>query len=58
MVIHELALHHIAVGAMTSEVPISPSSFANALPYLFDEQAIERAVTHMEESTHSPRAAT
>jgi broad specificity phosphatase PhoE len=55
LVIHELALHHIAVGATTSPVPISPSSFANALPYLFDEQAIQRAVTHIEKSTQSLR---
>jgi broad specificity phosphatase PhoE len=55
MVIHELALHHMALGATSSPEPISPSSFANALPYLFDEQAIQRAVTHMEKSTQSLR---
>jgi broad specificity phosphatase PhoE len=49
LVIHELALHHIAAGAM-SRLSIAPSSFANAHPYLFDEYAIGRAVTQMENS--------
>jgi broad specificity phosphatase PhoE len=58
LVIHELALHHIAAGASTSESPIARPSFVNALPYLFDTHAIERAVTHLEKSTQSLRADT
>jgi broad specificity phosphatase PhoE len=50
LVVHELALHHIAAGATMSESAISPSTFANAVPYLFDEQAIERTVRRMEKS--------
>jgi hypothetical protein len=56
LVIHELALHHIAAGATTSLSLKSPSSFANALPYLFDERAIERAVAHIEKSVQSAGA--
>jgi len=48
VILHELALHHIASGATTLESQSSPSSFGNALPYIFDEQAIKRAVTHFE----------
>jgi broad specificity phosphatase PhoE len=53
LVIHELALHHIAAGAKTLESTIPSSSFDNAFPYLFDEQAIERSMTHIEKSTRS-----
>jgi broad specificity phosphatase PhoE len=48
LVIHELALHLIASGAAASESAALPSSFGHALPYLFDEQAIARAVTNIE----------
>jgi hypothetical protein len=58
LIIHELALHHIAVGARLSESSVSPSSFPNALPFLFDERAIERAVMHLEDSTQSERVET
>ena len=58
LVMHELALHHLANGASMSQSPSSPSSFVNALPYLFDEHAIARAVTVMERSTESLRAET
>jgi hypothetical protein len=40
LVIDELALHHISAGATMSAPPSSSPSFANALSYLFDEQAI------------------
>jgi broad specificity phosphatase PhoE len=57
LVIHELALHHIALGATASDVRISLPSFANALPYLFDGQAMERAAKHIERSALSQRRA-
>jgi broad specificity phosphatase PhoE len=57
IVIHQLALHHIALGASTTRVPVASSSFANAVPYLFDEQAIQRSVTYIENSIRSERRA-
>jgi broad specificity phosphatase PhoE len=56
LVIHELALRHIAAAATTSSSPSSQVSIANALPYLFDERAIERAAADLEESSHSDLA--
>ena len=42
VVVHEFALRHIAAAATTSSPTVEPS-FTNAVPYLFDESAIERA---------------
>ncbi len=43
LVVHEFALRHIAAAATTSTSPTFQPSFANAVPYLFDKNAIERA---------------
>jgi broad specificity phosphatase PhoE len=56
LVVHELAVRHIAEAATTSSSPSSQASIANALPYLFDERAIERAAADLEESSQSDLA--
>jgi broad specificity phosphatase PhoE len=57
LVVHEFALRHIAAAATTSSASQSfRPSFANALPYLFDECAIERAAAGLEASAQSDLA--
>lgn len=56
LVVHEFALRHIAAAATTSSSVSSRSPFANALPYLFDERAIERAAVGLEASAESDLA--
>jgi broad specificity phosphatase PhoE len=53
LVIHEFALRGIAAAASTSSPPSSQPPFANALPYLFDARAIERAAAGLEASAES-----
>ena len=43
VVTHELALHHIAAAAAPGGPPGPGTDFANAVPYLFDEHAVQRA---------------
>lgn len=43
VVTHDLALHHIAAAAATGGPPGPGTDFANAVPYLFDEHAVQRA---------------
>jgi broad specificity phosphatase PhoE len=50
VVVHEFALHHITAAATTSPSLFPHPSFANALPYLFDGSAIERAAVGIAES--------
>ena len=50
LVVHDLALHHITAAA-TSSSPSYRPSFGNALPYLLDQQAVERATTCFESSS-------
>jgi broad specificity phosphatase PhoE len=52
VVVHEFALGHIAAAA-TTPATLPDASFANALSYLFDERAIERAAAGLEESAQS-----
>ena len=56
LVVHGFALRHIAAAATTSSSQSFHSSFANALPYLFDECAIERAAAGLEASAQSDLA--
>jgi broad specificity phosphatase PhoE len=53
--VHEFALRRIAQAA-TTPATLARARFANALPYLFDERAIERAATILEESAQSDLA--
>lgn len=57
LVVHEFALRRIAAAA-TPASPSSQPSFANAVPYLFDERAIERAAADLEESLQFEQAET
>jgi broad specificity phosphatase PhoE len=50
LVVHEFALHHITAAASSSS-PSHQPSFANALPYLLDQQAVERAATYLHSSS-------
>ena len=50
VVVHEFALHHITAAATTSPSLFPHPHFANALPYLFDGSAIERAAVGIAES--------
>jgi broad specificity phosphatase PhoE len=50
LVVHEFALHHITAAA-TSSSPSDQPSFGNALPYLLDQEAVERATTYFESSS-------
>lgn len=52
LVFHEFALRRIAVAA-TIPSSLSHACFGNALPYLFDEPAIERAAAGLEASAQS-----
>jgi broad specificity phosphatase PhoE len=61
LVLHEFALHRIAIAGTASSSLISHATFTNALPYLFDETALERAAIHLENSSqardpHNPLA--
>jgi broad specificity phosphatase PhoE len=56
LVVHELALRQIAAAATTSSSLSAQPSFANALPYLFDQRAIERAIVGLEGPAQSDRA--
>jgi broad specificity phosphatase PhoE len=56
LVLHELALHRIAAGGTASSSLTADANFTNALPYLFDENALERAAAHLESSTQPLRA--
>jgi broad specificity phosphatase PhoE len=53
LVVHEFALRRIAAAATTSSSLSSSPPFANALPYLFDEGAIQRAAFGLEASVRS-----
>jgi broad specificity phosphatase PhoE len=50
LVLHEFALHHIAAGGTASTSLTAQANFTNALPYLFDENALESAAAHLEKS--------
>jgi broad specificity phosphatase PhoE len=52
LVVHEFALRRIVVAATTPSSAFH-TRFANALPYLFDEHAIERAAAGLKESAKS-----
>ena len=43
VVLHELALRHIATAAAAKAPGFADAAFANAVPYLFDEPAVRRA---------------
>jgi broad specificity phosphatase PhoE len=51
LVLHEFALHRIATAGTASSSLTASANFTNALPYLFDENALERAAAHLETST-------
>jgi broad specificity phosphatase PhoE len=51
LVLHEFALHHIAAGGTASSSLTAHANFTYALPYLFDENALERAAAQLEKST-------
>jgi broad specificity phosphatase PhoE len=55
LVIHEFALRRISAAVM-SRPPVSHASFGNALPFLFDERAIERAAAGLERSAKTDLA--
>jgi broad specificity phosphatase PhoE len=65
IVAHELALRYIATAAAANASPsATQSSIANAVPYLFDEQALRRATDCLDalappapHELHRPRAA-
>ncbi len=46
LVAHEFALRHIAAATMSAS-PTAQPSFANAVPYLFDEDAFDRAAAYI-----------
>jgi broad specificity phosphatase PhoE len=51
LVLHEFALHRIAAEGTASSSLTAHANFTNALPYLFDENALKRAAAHLESST-------
>jgi broad specificity phosphatase PhoE len=51
VVLHELALRHIATAAVPNLSRLPGTEFANAVPYLFDERAVWRAADALEERT-------
>jgi broad specificity phosphatase PhoE len=56
LVVHEFALRRIAAAATTSLWLSSHPCFDNALPYLFDERALERAAAGLEASAQPGQA--
>jgi alpha-ribazole phosphatase len=48
IVCHELALRYITAAAGGVDLSRSTVEIANAVPYLFDERAVHRAVVHVE----------
>ena len=56
LVLHEFALRRIAAAATTFRSPSYPPPVANALPYLFDQRAVERAATGLEASAQADLA--
>jgi broad specificity phosphatase PhoE len=53
VIVHEFALRHITAAATTSASLLPHLRFDNALPYLFDERAIERAAVRIAASAQS-----
>lgn len=53
VMLHELALRHIVTAAAPSLPRLPGTEFANAVPYLFDEHAIQRAADALEARTTS-----
>jgi broad specificity phosphatase PhoE len=47
VVIHDLALRYIAAAAAASSSPLNGTVFPNAVPYLFDEPAAQRAAASL-----------
>jgi broad specificity phosphatase PhoE len=48
VVLHEFALHYIALAAGAGQSRLSVDAVDNAIPFLFDEHAVERAATSLE----------
>ncbi|MBV9207346.1 MAG: histidine phosphatase family protein [Actinobacteria bacterium] len=48
VVLHELALRHIATAAVAEGSDLADTAFANAVPYLFDERAVRRAALSLD----------
>jgi probable phosphoglycerate mutase len=53
VVFHELALRYITAAAESGSWPVPGTAFPNAVPYLFDEPAVRRAVLGLEALTVS-----
>jgi broad specificity phosphatase PhoE len=51
IVLHELALRHIATPAAPGTAPLPGTEFANAVPYLFGERAVRRAADALQSLT-------
>jgi broad specificity phosphatase PhoE len=47
VVIHELALRYIMAAAATGSSPLSGTALPNAVPYLFNEPAVQRAAASL-----------
>jgi broad specificity phosphatase PhoE len=53
VVIHDLALRYIAAATAASPSPLNGTVFPNAVPYLFDEPAVQRAAASLAALTSS-----
>jgi broad specificity phosphatase PhoE len=56
VVIHDLALRYIAAAAAASPSPLNGTVFPNAVPYLFDEPAVQRAAASLAALTSSAQS--
>jgi hypothetical protein len=53
VVIHEFALRHIAMAAAAGESRLPDMVVGNAVPYLFDERAAQRAAASLDAMARS-----
>jgi alpha-ribazole phosphatase len=53
VIVHQFTLHHVAAAAEPRSFQAPPTAFDHAVPYLFDEQAIDRAVGHLDSIARS-----
>jgi broad specificity phosphatase PhoE len=53
VVIHEFALRHIAMAAAAGGLRLPDMAVANAVPYLFDDRAAQRAVANLDAMARS-----
>jgi broad specificity phosphatase PhoE len=56
VVIHEFALRHIAMAAAAGGSRLPDMAVANAVPYLFDERAAQRAAANLDAMARSGRS--